>query len=354
MMYDSLPLPLRIAAAMLVSFLCAAFVTPSVASLARRVKAIDLPGEVRRVNERAVPRLGGVAILLGFFASALVFLPPRAALGGVMRAALLIALMGFLDDCFSLRSPLKLAVQLLAAVLAWRAGARIEILTVPWGEARYVPLGALSLPLTVLWLVTCTNAMNLIDGLDGLAAGVAVIGSLTMLFVAAAVSEGEIAVLLAALTGGCLGFLPYNRSPARIFMGDVGSQTLGYLLGAAAMLGLFKAHALLTFLVPPAALALPLGDTLFAFTRRALRRQNPLHADRGHIHHILLDHGMGQKQAVWLLYGVSALSGLLAVALTETGDAARAIGALTLTCAGATACALIRKRTRAKRRRSAS
>ena len=252
------------------------------------------------------------------------------------------------------RAPLKLAVQILSAVLAWRAGARIEVLSVPLGEARFVTLGPLSLPLTVGWLVICTNAMNLIDGLDGLAAGVAVIGSVTMLLVAAAVSEAEIAVLLAALAGGCLGFLPYNRSPARIFMGDVGSQTLGYLLGAAAMLGLFKAHALLTFLVPPAALALPLGDTLFAFTRRALRRQNPLHADRGHIHHILLDHGMGQKQAVWLLYGVSALSGLLAVALTETGDAARAIGALTLTCAGATACALIRKRTLARRRRRAS
>ncbi len=352
MMYDSLPLPLRIAAAMLVSFLCAAFVTPSVASLARRVKAIDLPGEERRVNERAVPRLGGVAILLGFFASALVFLPPRAALGGVMRAALLIALMGFLDDCFSLRSPLKLAVQLLAAVLAWRAGARIEILTVPWGEARYVPLGALSLPLTVLWLVTCTNAMNLIDGLDGLAAGVAVIGSLTMLFVAAAVSEGEIAVLLAALTGGCLGFLPYNRSPARIFMGDVGSQTLGFLLGAAAMVGLFKVHALVTFLVPPAALALPLGDTAFAFLRRALRRQNPLRADRGHIHHILLDSGMGQRKAVGLLYGVSAISGLLAVALSETGDTARAAAALTMTCAGGAACRLIRRRIVRRRRRA--
>ena len=353
-MFLSSPLPMRLFLAALTAFACAAALTPSVAGLAQHVNAIDLPGEARRVNRRAVPRLGGVAILMGFFTAALVFLPPRAALGGVMRGALLIALMGFLDDCFSLRAPLKLAVQILSAVLAWRAGARIEVLSVPLGETRFVMLGPLSLPLTVGWLVICTNAMNLIDGLDGLAAGVAVIGSVTMLFVAAAVSEAEIAVLLAALAGGCLGFLPYNRSPARIFMGDVGSQTLGYLLGAAAMLGLFKAHALLTFLVPPAALALPLGDTLFAFARRALRRQNPLHADRGHIHHILLDHGMGQKQAVWLLYGVSALSGLLAVALTEIGDAARAIGALTLTCAGATACALIRKQTLARRRRRAS
>ncbi|MBQ7474211.1 MAG: undecaprenyl/decaprenyl-phosphate alpha-N-acetylglucosaminyl 1-phosphate transferase [Oscillospiraceae bacterium] len=351
-MYDNLPLPLRITAAMLAAFLCAAFVTPSVAALAMRVNAVDLPGEARRVNRRAVPRLGGVAILMGFFASALVFLPPRAALGGVMRGALLIALMGFLDDCFSLRPPLKLAVQIVSAVLAWRSGARIEVVTALWGGARYVTLGPLSLPLTVGWLVICTNAMNLIDGLDGLAAGVAVIASLTMLLVAAAVSEGEIAVLLAALAGGCLGFLPYNRNPAKIFMGDVGAQTLGFLLGAAAMLGLFKTHAILTFLVPPLALGLPLGDTAFAFLRRALRRQNPLRPDRGHIHHMLLDLGLGQRKAVTLLYGVSALSGLLAVALTRTGDAARALAALTLSCAGAAACALIRKRMALRRRAS--
>ena len=347
------PLPLRILLALFTAFFCAALVTPSVASLARRIKAVDLPGEERRVHSRATPRLGGLAILLGCFTAALSFTAPRADLAGVMRAALLIALMGFLDDCFSLRSPLKLVFQLLAAVTAWRSGARIELLRVPLNGGGFVPLGALSLPLTAVWLTACTNAMNLIDGLDGLAAGVAAIASLSMLLVAAAVSEGEIAVLLAALAGGCLGFLPYNRSPARIFMGDTGSQTLGFLLGAAAILGLFKTHVILTFLVPPLALGLPLADTAFAFLRRTLRGQNPMRPDRGHIHHRLLSLGLGQKKTVALLYGVSALLGLLAVALTEKGDAARAVAALTLTAAGAALLSLIRKRIGLSRRGSA-
>ncbi|MBR0040732.1 MAG: undecaprenyl/decaprenyl-phosphate alpha-N-acetylglucosaminyl 1-phosphate transferase [Oscillospiraceae bacterium] len=344
-------LPLRILCALVVAALCAWGVTPSAESLALRLHALDLPGERRRVHSRAVPRLGGLAIFTGFFASALCFCAPGPALAGVLRGAVLIALMGAADDCFSLRSPLKLAVQLVAALTAFRAGARISSLTVP-GPSRFVPVGELSLPLTVLWMCACTNAMNLIDGLDGLAAGVAAIGALCMLLVAAAVSEGEIAVLLAALAGACLGFLPYNRSPARIFMGDTGSQLLGYLLGAASMLGMFKSHALLTFFVPLLALGLPLLDTAFAFTRRALRGQNPLHADRGHIHHRLLDMGLSPRNAVRLLCSVSAALGLAAVMLASQGSAARALAALLMSFAGAAALSLIRARALAKARAS--
>ena len=336
-------LPLRVLCALAAAALCAWAVTPSSESLALRLHALDLPGERRRVHSCAVPRLGGLAIFTGFFAAVLCFCAPNAALAGVLRGAVLIALMGAADDCFSLRSPLKLAAQLIAALIAFRAGARITALTVP-GTARFVPVGELSLPLSLLWMCACTNAMNLIDGLDGLAAGVAAIGALCMLLVAAAVGEGEIAVLLAALSGACLGFLPYNRSPARIFMGDTGSQLLGYLLGAASMLGLFKSHALLTFFVPLLALGLPLTDTAFAFIRRALRGENPLHADRGHIHHRLLDMGLPPAKAVGLLYAVSAALGLTAVMLAQEGPAARAVAALLLSFAAAAALALIRAR----------
>lgn len=344
-------LPLRILCALFTAGLCAYFVTPAAESLALRLGAVDLPGERRRVHDRAVPRMGGLAILAGFFLAALAFTAPGAALAGVLRGALLIALMGAADDCLSLRSPLKLAAQLAAALIAWRAGAGIRVLTVPFGGLRTVPLGALGLPLTLLWMTACTNALNLIDGLDGLAAGVAAIGAASMLLVAAAVSEGEIAVLLAALAGSCLGFLPYNRCPARIFMGDTGSQLLGFLLGAASMLGMFKAHALLTFFVPLLALGLPLTDTAFAFARRALRGKSPFAADRGHIHHRLLDHGLGQKRTVELLYAVSALLGLTAVMLAWRGAAARALAALLFTLAAAFALALIRARARTVRRR---
>ena len=210
-------------------------------------------------------------------------------------------------------------------------------------HGRFVAVVALSLPLTLLWLTLCANAMNLIDGLDGLAAGVAAIASGSMLLVAALVSEGEVALLLAAVTGGCLGFLPYNRNPARVFMGDVGSQLLGYLLGAASLLGMFKAHALLGFLAP-LALGLPLADTAWAFVRRALHGRNPLRADRGHIHHRLLDLGCSQREAVGLLYAVSALLGLLAVALAAHGALAKAIGAALFCASSAAALALVRRR----------
>ena len=343
-MFLSYPLPLRILCALWAACVCAYAVTPAAESLALRVGAVDLPGEKRKVHTRAVPRLGGLAIAAGFFCALLAFTAPDAALAGVMRGALLIALMGAADDRFSLRSPLKLAVQLLAALLCWRAGARIEVLSIPFGEARYLSLGALGLPLTLLWMTACTNAMNLIDGLDGLAAGVAAIGAGCMLLVAAAVGEGEIAVLLAALAGSCLGFLPYNRCPARIFMGDTGSQLLGYLLGAASMLGMFKAHVLLTFFVPLLALGLPLFDTAFAFMRRAVHGENPLAADRGHLHHRLLDLGLGQKRVVALLCAVSAALGLTAVILAWRGAAARALAALLAASAAACALALIRAR----------
>lgn len=350
-MLISSPLPLRVLCALAAAAACAWGVTPSAESLALRLHALDLPGERRRVHERAVPRLGGLAILAGFFVSLLAFTAPDAALAGVMRGAALIALMGAADDCFSLRAPLKLAAQLIAALLAWRAGARIEALTSPLGAARFVPVGVLSLPLTLLWICACTNALNLIDGLDGLAAGVAAIASASMLLVAAAVSETEIAVLLAALAGACLGFLPYNRSPARIFMGDTGSQLLGFLLGTASTLGMFKAHALLGFFVPLLALGLPLMDTAFAFARRVLRGQSPLAADRGHIHHRLLDMGLGAKSAVRLLCAVSAALGLTAVMLASKGGTARALAALLTALALAAALALIRARSLALRRR---
>ena len=350
-MFLSSPLLLRAACALLSAALFTRFLTPSAESLALRLGAMDLPGEKRKVHTRATPRLGGVAIAAGFFAAALAFTAPRTALSGVLRGALLVALMGAADDCRTLRSPLKLAVQLIAALLAWRAGARIDVLTLPFAGQRFAELGELSLPLTLLWMLACTNAVNLIDGLDGLAAGMAAIGSGSLLLVAAAVGEREIAVLLAALAGSCLGFLPFNRCPARIFMGDTGSQLLGYLLGAASTLGMFKSHAALSFFVPLLALALPLFDTVFAFFRRALHGKNPLAADRGHIHHRLLDCGLRQREAVGLLCAVSALLGLTAAALAAKGDAARLLAALLMTAAAAFALALIRARACAARRR---
>ncbi len=175
------------------------------------------------------------------------------------------------------------------------------------------------MPVTILWIVGITNSVNLIDGLDGLAVGVSTIASTTMFVVALLVSEGNVAVILAALMGACLGFMPYNLNPAKIFMGDTGSLLLGYVLATVSVVGMFKFYAIVTFVVPILALFLPLFDTLCAIVRRLLRGQSPMHPDRGHLHHRLIDMGLSQKQAVAVLYSLSAVLGLCAVVLATSG-----------------------------------
>lgn len=295
--------------------------TPPVRSLALRLGAVDRPGG-RRVNRSPVPRMGGLAISLAFLAVVPAFCPPDAPLPGLLGGALLIAAMGALDDLADLRPGAKLLAQLAAAALAVRGGVVLRAVSGLSGESIPLP-GGLAAVLTLLWLVACTNAVNLIDGLDGLAVGVSAIGSLSMLLVALAVSAPAVAVLLAALNGACLGFLPFNRSPARIFMGDVGSQFLGFTLGAVSVMGLLKFHTLVSFFVPLLALSVPLADTAFAVLRRLSRGQSPFRADRGHIHHRLLDLGLSQRQAVAVLYALSSLQGLAAVLLAGTDALSR-------------------------------
>ena len=188
-----------------------------------------------------------------------------------------------------------------------------------FSDNELLVLGWLSIPVTVLWIVGITNSVNLIDGLDGLAVGVSTIASVTMFVVALLVSEGNVALLLAALMGACLGFMPYNLNPAKIFMGDTGALLLGYVLSTVSVVGMFKTYALVTFVVPILALFLPLFDTTCSFFRRILRGQSPMHPDRGHLHHRLIDMGLSQKQAVAILYSVSAILGLCAVVLATDG-----------------------------------
>ncbi|MFR5860666.1 MAG: MraY family glycosyltransferase [Flavonifractor plautii] len=179
--------------------------------------------------------------------------------------------------------------------------------------------GILAVPATVIWIVAITNAVNLIDGLDGLACGVSTISSMTLLVIALVVSEGNVAILMAALAGGCIGFLPYNMNPAKIFMGDTGSTFLGYILAVVSIQGLFKFYTIISFAVPFLMLGLPIFDTCFAFIRRIAHGQSPMHADRSHVHHRLIDMGFNQKQAVAVLYVISAILGLSAVVLTTSG-----------------------------------
>ena len=310
-----------------VSLLVAYVMTPPVKRFAEKVGAIDVPRDNRRVHDHPIPRMGGLAIFIGFVLSLIFFVPMSTKVLGLLVGSVIIAVMGGVDDIVSLNPLVKLAGQIVAALVAIRCGLVFDVISNPniFAEETYIEIGWLSIPLTMLWIVGCTNAVNLIDGLDGLAVGVSAISSMTMLIVSLFVSEPVVSIILAALTGACLGFMPYNLNPAKIFMGDVGSQLLGFVLSTASIMGLFKLHAIITFFVPLLALALPLADTIFAFFRRILHGQSPFKADKGHFHHRLLAMGLNQKQVVAVLYGISAVLGLLAVLMAGDSMAVKII-----------------------------
>ena len=308
---------LKMLLAFAVSLVIAFVMTPPVKSFAEKVGAMDIPKDERRVHDHPIPRMGGLAIFIGFVVSVLIFVPMSTEVMGMLIGAVIIVVMGAVDDIVSLNPWVKLAVQVFAAWVAIRCGLVFNYISTLniFSPETAVNVGFLAIPFTMLWIVGCTNAVNLIDGLDGLAVGVSAISSLTMFVVSLFVAEPAVSVILIALTGACLGFIPYNRNPAQIFMGDVGSQLLGFVLSTASIMGMFKFHAIIAFLVPVLALAVPLADTVFAFFRRIAKGQSPFHADKGHFHHRLLALGLNQKQAVAVLYGISAVLGLLAVLL---------------------------------------
>lgn len=314
-------LMLSVGAALLCAFAVSFLMCPLVKSFAYKIGAIDVPKDNRRMHKKPVPRLGGLAIFLGFMVSILLFVRIDHQLKGILLGASIIAVLGVVDDMSPLRAYFKFCVQVAAALVAVFHGVVIEILSNPnvFASNPYWELNWLSIPITVLWIVGITNAVNLIDGLDGLACGVSTISAVSMLVIALLVSEGEVALVMASLVGACLGFMPYNRNPAKMFMGDTGSTFLGYILATISIQGLFKYYAIVSFAVPFLILGLPMFDTLFAIIRRLAHGQNPMAPDRGHIHHRLIDMGLNQKQAVAALYVISSILGLSAVVLTSSG-----------------------------------
>lgn len=343
-MFLNTELWLRALLAIAIGFAISFASTPIVKTFAQKVGAMDVPKDARRVHNHPIPRMGGLAIFLGFILSVVLFVDITRQVRGILLGAVLIVACGAIDDIISLRAWVKLIIQIIAAIVAVAHGVVIEVLMNPniFSENEALILGVLAVPVTILWIVGITNSVNLIDGLDGLAVGVSTISCVTILVVALLVSEPNVALIVAALAGACIGFMPYNLNPARIFMGDTGSLLLGYVLATVSVLGLFKFYAIVTFVVPVLALAVPLSDTLFAFCRRILHGQSPFHADRGHFHHKLMDLGLNQKQAVAILYAISATLGLAAVVLTTKGSIRIALLILALLI-GFVVCAFIRK-----------
>ena len=310
--------------------------TPLVKALSVKVGAVDVPKDGRRMHDHPIPRMGGLAIFFGFVAAMLLMVPLDTERKGMLLGAVIIVVLGIFDDIYALPAKPKFLVQIAAALIAVLAGNRIEVLSNPniFSPNPYWELGVLSIPVTVIWIVAITNAVNLIDGLDGLACGVSTISAATMLVIALLVSERDVAVMMAALAGACMGFLPYNFNPAKIFMGDTGATFLGFIMATMSVEGMFKQYTIISFVVPFLMLGLPIFDVCFAVVRRVSHGQSPMQPDRGHVHHRLIDMGFSQKQAVGVLYVISAILGLSAVVLTASG-AVKAMVFLLAMCAAA-------------------
>lgn len=316
---------LRLLFAFVVAFLISYASTPIAKILAFRIGAVDVPKDNRRMHKKPTARIGGIAIFYGFIISILCFAKIDTALRGILIGCIVIVVLGIFDDIYSLNALFKFFVQIAAALIVVMHGVRIDhISSFGFGSSPYISLGIWSVPITVLWIVGVTNAVNLIDGLDGLAAGVSTISTVSLFAISLIMREPAVAIVTAAVAGAGFGFLPYNIHPAKIFMGDTGSTFLGFILGSISVVGLFKSYAVVSIAVPFLILGLPIFDTAFAIIRRLLHGQSPMHPDRGHVHHRLIDLGFDQKQTVIILLITSGLLSLSAVVLLLCG-AQRAI-----------------------------
>jgi UDP-GlcNAc:undecaprenyl-phosphate GlcNAc-1-phosphate transferase len=297
--------------------------TPFVIRLARKIGAMDVPKDGRRMHKLPIPRLGGLAIFLGFVVAVLIFVKPDLQTQGILMGAIIIVIMGAVDDAVSLKPVPRLVIQTVAALIPVLSGVRVQYITNFnfLSPEPYHNIGFFSIPATIIWIVGLTNAVNWIDGLDGLAVGVSTTAAFSMFIVSLFVAPNStLPIIVAALAGACLGFIPYNLNPAKIFMGDTGSMFLGFILATLSVQGLFKFYAVISFAVPFLILGLPIFDTAITIIRRIMRGKSPMQADRGHLHHRLIDMGLSQKQAVALMYSVSGALGIIAVVLTSSGE----------------------------------
>ena len=300
--------------AVLFAGLVAFLLTPPVRVLAYKLKAIDIPRDERRMHKKITPRLGGLAIFLAFALSVLLFCEVDEKILGLLLGAIVIVIVGVLDDIYRIPAILKLIGQIVASVIPVLFGISINFINL---FGHYVDLGIFSAPVTVIWIVCVTNAINLVDGLDGLACGISTISAVSIMVFALLEVNLEIALIVAILVGSCIGFMPYNRFPASIFMGDTGALFLGYTLSLISILGVFKLNAFVSFWTPFLIFALPLADTFTSALRRIIHGISPFQADRGHFHHKLIDLGLNQKQVVRVLYALSAIFGISAIMFTE-------------------------------------
>lgn len=321
------------AVALIVSF----FATPIARKIAISTGAVNVPKDNRRVHNKPMALLGGLAIIAGFILAVVysfatknlkVFtkylVQPKTL--GLLAGVLIIIVLGIIDDIKPLKARIKFPVQLLAAIIVVATGTRIIAISKPFQATvalhpsmMYFLGDALAFLISVFWIVGMTNAINFIDGLDGLAAGVSGIAALTLYIVAVIRRQDDIAIIAVSLVGAIFGFLPYNFNPAKIFMGDTGATFLGFLLAIISIEGTMKSITAIAVAIPILVLGLPIFDTLFAIIRRVINGKPIGEADRGHLHHRLLDMGLSHRMSVIILYVVSGALGLISIALVDKG-----------------------------------
>lgn len=300
----------------------ALLLTPLVKKFAVKVGAVDVPN-ARKVHTRIMPRLGGLGIFLAFLLSLLAILPfvPDGMLSSrdinfiaaFLIGGTLITLIGALDDRFDLNAKLKFLAQIaVACMVVFAFDIRVDFVNVPFQDAYSSLESWISIPLTIFWIVGVTNAINLIDGLDGLAAGVSGIAIGTIFVMSLLMGNYMVAMLCLVLLGSIVGFLFFNFHPAKIFMGDTGSLFLGFCLAMLSMLG-FKQIAIVSFITPLIIIGVPLSDTFFAIIRRKLQKKPIFSPDKGHLHHCLRELGFSHRQTVLIIYGIAVFFGVLAV-----------------------------------------
>lgn len=299
----------------IICFLIVVITTPIVIRFAIKINAVDQPNQ-RKVHTKVMPRLGGLSIIIGvtvgYFMSGLF----KEQVLGISLGGLVIIFLGFADDIYQLSALKKLIAQIIAGLLVVYSGLVIDVINIPF--AGVYEIGFMSYPLTIFWIIAITNAINLIDGLDGLAAGtsaiiVATIGALAFLS-----GKEMILTFSVIIFGSVVGFLFYNFHPAKIFMGDIGALFLGYCIAILSLLGLYKSVTLFSFIVPILLLGVPIFDTAFAIIRRIVNKQSIVKPDKGHLHHRLLKKGLSHRNTVLFIYGMGLIFSITAIILPMT------------------------------------
>ena len=303
-----------IAIAFTIAFISTFMITPHTINLAKKLGAVDTPQDDRRMNKVIMPRLGGLAIIIGFFLSSIYLLSTMTIEGtlnllqenyymkvlGFVIGALLIGVTCFIDDVRGV----------------------IDRINIPF--LNFLDMGNIMAYLvTIIWIVGITNAINLIDGLDGLSTGIAIISCISLMVIFSLNGSPLVSIILiTSLCGALVGFLPFNFNPAKTFMGDTGSNFIGYCLSILSIIGMAKTYTAIVLIAPLIVFGLPLFDTSFAIVRRLIKGKSikaVFKPDAGHLHHRLIKHGFTQKQAVLILYAVTAFLGIFAIILIESG-----------------------------------